>query len=105
MPKAISGHRLPRTKITDEIRVASDLMRIGGDPSRLRILMLTEEAELHVEFLCEAIGLCQGSVSHHLAKMRLAGVVAARHEGRRVYYSPTKKGYLCLEAARKFADI
>jgi ArsR family transcriptional regulator len=50
------------------------------------LLLLAERGEASVSDLVEAAGQPQPTISGHLATLRLAGVVAPRREGHRVYY-------------------
>jgi DNA-binding transcriptional ArsR family regulator len=66
---------------------AADLFRALGDPTRLRLLLfLAARGEVSVSALIEAAGLSQPALSGHLRRLRLAGVVMPRREGKRVYY-------------------
>ena len=57
-----------------------------GDPTRLRILELLQEAgELSVGELVERLGIAQPKVSNHLACLRWCGFIDARREHRTVY--------------------
>lgn len=58
-----------------------------GDPTRVRILQLLLERERTVSELVRETGVLQGRLSSHLACLRWCGFVAARREGRQVYYS------------------
>jgi ArsR family transcriptional regulator len=70
--------------------VAKDLVRVFkllADETRLRILFyLMQRDELHVRALCELLGHSQPAVSHHLALLRIAGLISARREGKHNYY-------------------
>jgi DNA-binding transcriptional ArsR family regulator len=58
-----------------------------GDPTRLRILRLLDEAsELPAGELVTHLGLPQATVSTHLACLRWCGFVSTRREGRSVIY-------------------
>ena len=58
-----------------------------ADETRLRcITLLAEHDELCVCELTHALGLPQPKVSHHLANLRKAGLVADRKAGLWVYY-------------------
>ena len=72
---------------TDELlaRVA-DRLKALADPTRLRILHALQRGERNVSDLLGEIGGSQANVSKHLARMRLAGLVAARRDGTSVYY-------------------
>lgn len=61
-----------------------------ADPARLRIVLMLREGERCVCHLTEALGLTQGTVSHHMAVLRRAGLVQDRRGGsdaRWVHYS------------------
>lgn len=64
------------------------IFKLFSDETRLRILMfLAKEKELHVSALCERLGQSQPAVSHHLALLRVAGLVEARRDGKHNFYS------------------
>jgi DNA-binding transcriptional ArsR family regulator len=55
-------------------------------PVRLHIVWLLARAERDVSSLADEVGTTAQVVSQHLAKLRLAGLVRARREGRRQVY-------------------
>lgn len=58
-----------------------------ADATRVRIfLALREGGELSVNHLADVVGKAPAAVSQHLAKLRLARIVAARQEGTRAFY-------------------
>ncbi|WP_091452837.1 ArsR/SmtB family transcription factor [Actinokineospora iranica] len=58
-----------------------------SDATRLRILWaLRDGGERDVTTLAELAEVGPTSASQHLTKLRLAGLVATRKEGRRVFY-------------------
>lgn len=64
------------------------VFKLLSDETRLRILMyLVREQELHVSALCEKLKQSQPAVSHHLALLRVAGLIAARRDGKHNFYS------------------
>jgi len=64
------------------------VFKLLSDETRLRILMyLMREGELHVTALCEKLGQSQPAVSHHLALLRVAGLIEARRDGKHNFYS------------------
>ena len=64
------------------------LCKILSDPTRLRVVYyLSREPELNVTQLCQRVEQSQPAVSHHLAMMRTAGLVASRRSGRQIFYS------------------
>lgn len=57
-----------------------------ADATRVRMLWALRDAELDVATLAEIAGCRPTVASQHLAKLRLAGLVAGAREGRRVVY-------------------
>jgi len=78
-------------------QLAKDLVQVFkllSDETRLRILMyLMREDELHVTALCERLGQSQPAVSHHLALLRVAGLIEARRDGKHNFYSIRAKHF------------
>jgi len=63
------------------------LFKLLSDETRLRVLMyLREHGELHVRALCELLAQSQPAVSHHLALLRLAGMLECRCAGKHHFY-------------------
>lgn len=58
-----------------------------SDETRLRLLIfLAQNGELHVTDLCQRLRQSQSAVSHHLALLRVAGIIEARREGKHNFY-------------------
>jgi DNA-binding transcriptional ArsR family regulator len=68
------------------VDAAVESFRMLADPTRLRLLWLLCGAEYDVTGLADAVGAARPAVSQHLAKLRLAGLVATRRDGRRALY-------------------
>ncbi len=68
------------------VEVAAQAFRMLADPTRLRLLWLLCGAEQDVSGLVAAVGAARPAVSQHLAKLRAAGLVGTRRDGRRVLY-------------------
>lgn len=60
----------------------ADLLKVLGDPTRLRILGLVEREELTVGELARALEMAQSRVSNHLRVLREAELLRERHAGR-----------------------
>ena len=73
-------------QVDDVVTLAVEVLRILADPTRLRIATLLIDAELSVSDLAEAVRRPVPGVSQHLAKMRLAHLVATRKQGTTVLY-------------------
>jgi DNA-binding transcriptional ArsR family regulator len=69
-----------------QVEAAVEAFRMLSDATRLRLMWLLASGEYDVGSLAEAIAVARPSVSQHLAKLRLAGLVHARRDGRRVLY-------------------
>jgi ArsR family transcriptional regulator len=70
------------------IRELSNVFKLLSDETRLRILTyLAQNNELHVSDLCDRLGQSQPAVSHHLALLRVSGLIEPRREGKHNFYS------------------
>jgi ArsR family transcriptional regulator, arsenate/arsenite/antimonite-responsive transcriptional repressor len=73
------------------VRELAQVFKLLSDETRLRILLyLAQNNELHVTDLCNRLGQSQPAVSHHLALLRVSGLIEARREGKHNYYSVRK---------------
>lgn len=82
--KVLSSRRMPEKSM----RMVAGVLKLLSDESRLQLLYhLSEHTELHVTNLCRLLGQSQPAVSHHLALLRVAGVISVRREGKHNYYS------------------
>ncbi len=66
---------------------AAELFGALADPTRVRIVGLLAHAELCVGDLCLLLAMSQPAVSHHLRLLRTLRILAARREGKHVFYS------------------
>lgn len=77
---------------------------IGGfellsDATRLRIINLLASGEMFVAEMGAELEMTQPAVSHHLALLRVAGLIESRRDGKRNYYR------LRPERLRALADL
>jgi DNA-binding transcriptional ArsR family regulator len=70
----------------ERVDAAVEAFRMLAEPTRLRLMWLLGDGERDVTDLATAIGAARPAVSQHLAKLRLAGLVVARRDGRRAVY-------------------
>ncbi|MBQ0892052.1 metalloregulator ArsR/SmtB family transcription factor [Micromonospora purpureochromogenes] len=70
-----------------QIEAATEMLRMLADGTRLRLMWLLVGGEHDVTALVEALGVARPAVSQHLGKLRLAGLVVVRRDGRRALYS------------------
>lgn len=71
----------------ERLAVAVEVLGLLADRTRLLLLRRLGEGEADVTTLTEACDATRTSVSQHLARLRLAGLVVTRKEGRRVIYA------------------
>jgi len=71
-------------------RSETEVLRTAVEPRRLEILQLIWEEERTVGDIADALPVSMAAVSQHLAKLRSAGLVSVRAEGRRRYYRASK---------------
>lgn len=64
----------------------SDLFKVFGDTTRMRILYSLFESELCVCAIAELLGMTQSAISHQLKVLRENKLVASRREGKTIYY-------------------
>ncbi len=83
------------------------VFKLLADENRLRILLdLGREGELNVTAICDRLGQSQPAVSHHLALLRVAGLIRCRRDGKHNFYSIRRDHFheLLAELFRSFAD-
>lgn len=65
----------------------SDLFKVFGDSTRVKILSALIHAELCVCDIAALLGMSKSSISHQLRVLKQARLVRNRREGKVVYYS------------------
>jgi DNA-binding transcriptional ArsR family regulator len=66
------------------------LFKVLANTNRLKILQLLEQhasKPLTVNELADLLPISQGTLSTHLTKMRLTGIIKAKQSGSKMYYS------------------
>lgn len=81
---ASNGRQPPPAEL---VTAACTALRLLADPTRLRIVDLVSTSDMDVAGLAATIGMARPAISQHLAKLRLAGLVRMRREGRRAIYT------------------
>jgi len=76
----------PGTPSKEGLRSAAAAFGLLASPLRLHIVWLLSQGECDVTGLAERAGASLPAVSQHLAKLKLAGLVRSRREGRRQVY-------------------
>jgi DNA-binding transcriptional ArsR family regulator len=98
-------HAHPRTPGDEQFALAAELLALLGDRTRLALLYALTDGEADVTTLTDRCGAARPAVSQHLARLRSAGLVNTRKEGRRVIYS-LRDGHLrrLVDEALSVAD-
>lgn len=65
----------------------SELFKIFGDSTRIRILFCLAGGERSVNAVAAALNLTQSAVSHQLSLLKKSKLIAGRREGKTIYYS------------------
>ena len=66
----------------------AEVFKALGDPTRLRILkLLAQRGETCVCEIVPALNMPQSTVSHHLATLKRAGLIAQRKESQMIFYA------------------
>ena len=83
-----SGHAADRLiEASGDIAGLVTVFKLLADETRLKILFILREAEeMNVLDLCGILGQRQPSVSHHLALLRVNGLIGMRRDGKHNFY-------------------
>ncbi|MEU6770493.1 metalloregulator ArsR/SmtB family transcription factor [Streptomyces sp. NPDC046759] len=88
-----TGHQDPSAEVLAEAAAAFGLL---ASPARLHIVWVLIQGESDVTGLAERVGGALPAVSQHLTKLKLAGLVRSRREGRRQVYFVDAAGQAAL---------
>lgn len=70
----------------EDFQVVSQLFRQLSDNSRIRIFWVLCHCEECVINISAIMNMTSPAVSHHLNKLKTAGLIVSRREGKEVYY-------------------
>ena len=85
-PEALRRVR-ERSPSEDSLIDLSELFKVFGDSTRIRILCALLEGELCVCDIAKLLGMTLSAISHQLRILRAAKLVEFRKEGKTVFYS------------------
>lgn len=71
----------------DKYIKAAEFFKIVGDSTRCKIVSALLIHEMCVGDLANVLSMTKSSISHQLSKMKDAGVVKSRRNGKEIYYS------------------
>jgi rhodanese-related sulfurtransferase/DNA-binding transcriptional ArsR family regulator len=86
----------PKRALFDQFALVASTL---GHTHRLELLEQVAQGERSVEILAQRTGLSVANASQHLQRLRRAGLVAARRDGKFVYYQLSDDSVLGLIAA------
>ena len=84
-PELIKTRReeLPRE---EKLCKLSDLFKLFGDGTRLKILFSLDSGPLCVCDIAEVLGMTKSAVSHQLKTLRQSDLIRSERQGKNVYY-------------------
>ena len=65
----------------------TDLFKVFGDPTRVRILFALFQQETCVQEIANRLGMTQSAISHQLRILKQARLVSSRREGKSIFYA------------------
>lgn len=71
----------------DTLYDLTELFRVFGDSTRIRILYVLFESEMCVCDIAALLGLTQSAISHQLRALKNAHLVKSRRDGKTVFYA------------------
>lgn len=71
----------------DTLYDLTELFRIFGDSTRIRILYVLSASEMCVCDIAALLGMTQSAISHQLKALKNVRLVKSRREGKTVFYS------------------
>lgn len=81
------GHTLAADEMANRAADAASFLKALSHEGRLMILCHLSSGEQSVTALEDLLGARQAAVSQHLARLRSEGLVAARRDGKVIYYT------------------
>lgn len=69
-----------------ELENLTQLFKVLGDPSRMKVLFQISSSEACVSEVAARLNMSESAVSHHLRILRMNGLVRWRRSGKTIYY-------------------
>jgi DNA-binding transcriptional ArsR family regulator len=79
-----------------DVEGLTEIFRVLGDPTRVRILDALSASELCVGDLAARLGISESAISHQLRLLRSARIVRPRRDGRMIFYALDDRHVLSL---------
>lgn len=74
--------------------------KLVADESRLQILSFLSNGPQNVTAICTEMKSSQPVISHHLALLRVSGILENRRDGKSIIYSITDLGWRLIDGVR-----
>ena len=100
-------HSFEKMPASEEFAVISDIFKLLGDSSRVRIFWLLCHCEECVTNISAMVEMSSPAVSHHLRVLKDNGLIVSRRSGKEVYYkaADTKEVELLHMAVERMVKI
>ena len=87
----------PLPELADQqIADLAELLRLLGEPTRLRILLACLAEPASVGEIAARVGIPRSLVSHHLRMLRASRFLRSRRNGKQMIYSPVDDRVRCI---------
>lgn len=86
VPMKMGGTPRKQTRFCCDTRQCSGIMKVLSEAPRIAIIRALIPGPRHVSAISKSTGLPPARVSHHLGRMRMAGVVECARHGQTVVY-------------------
>ena len=71
----------------NEIDILSDLFKVFGDSTRLRIMHTLMAEDLCVQEIADRLDMTQSAISHQLKNLKTSHLVKSTRSGKQIFYS------------------
>jgi DNA-binding transcriptional ArsR family regulator len=80
----------------EQVAEAAEILRLLGEPSRLRILLACLVEPAPVGALAARVAIPRSLVSHHLCLLRASRLLRAERRGKEMIYAPRDERVRCI---------
>ena len=100
-------HHFDHMPKSEEFHIISDIFKLLGDSSRIRIFWLLCHCEECVTNLSVMVEMTSPAVSHHLKLLKANNMIVSRRDGKEVYYkaADTEQPEMLHEIIEKMVKI
>ena len=91
----VAAPQIPKLS-AEELAEMAEILRLLGEPSRLRILLTCLAAPGSVGELALRVGIPRSLVSHHLRMLRASRLLRSTRDGKQIIYAPMDDRVRCI---------